>query len=389
MNSSVLRSSAVRVLIVDDSAFMRKVIGEMIKSDASLEVVGIARDGAEGVEKAKQLRPDLITLDIEMPRLNGIDALKQILKDAKANPPAVLMCSSLTVDGSTEALKAMQIGASDFIAKDPQVVGRHDAQFQNQLLSKLKAIGSHRKNLNTTSTTKLRPNESVASPKTVAPGVCTSFDDWTLPEDIEVIVVGSSTGGPPVLEKIFDGLPKSLPVPIIVAQHMPELFTRSLAKRIDANCACGAVLADHGTAMVEPKIYIAQGGMHLKPTMVAGKKLIARTVDSYADAIYKPSVDLLFSCAAEFFGSRVLAIQLTGMGEDGAVGAKKIRQAGGHVIAQDEQSCVVFGMPRAVIENGSADTVLCPNDLKQVLQRICTPTQSSGEPHSSTHRKSA
>ncbi len=361
----------------------------MIKSDASLEVVGIARDGAEGVEKAKQLKPDLITLDIEMPRLNGIDALKQILKDSKSNPPAVLMCSSLTVDGSTEALKAMQLGASDFIAKDPQVVGRHDEQFQNQLLSKLKAIGSHRRKLSSATESKQSTAQVESSSSANASGACTSFEDWTLPEGIKVIVIGSSTGGPPVLEKLFDKLPASLPVPIIVAQHMPELFTKSLAKRIDANCACGATLADHGTAMIDPKIYIAQGGKHLKPTMVAGKKLIARTVDTYANAIYKPSVDLLFSCAADFYGSGVLAIQLTGMGEDGAEGAKKIRQAGGHVIAQDEQSCVVFGMPRAVIENGSANTVMRPDDLKRVLESVCVSSQSGGESRPPQHRKSA
>jgi two-component system, chemotaxis family, protein-glutamate methylesterase/glutaminase len=380
----------VRVLVVDDSAFMRKVIGDMIKSDPALEVVGIARDGAEGVEKAKQLKPDLITLDIEMPRLNGIDALKQILKDAKTNPPAVLMCSSLTVDGSTEALKAMQLGASDFIAKDPQVVGRHDQQFQSHLLNKLKAIGSHRRKLlRNTSNTEHKTDSVSHHSSPLASDVCTSFDNWTLPEGIEIIVIGSSTGGPPVLEKLFHNLPATLPVPIIVAQHMPELFTRSLAKRIDSNCKCGAVLADHGTAMVDPMIYIAQGGKHIKPTLVAGKKLIARTMDTYAKAIYKPSVDLLFSCAAEFFGSGVLAIQLTGMGEDGALGAQKIREAGGHVIAQDEQSCVVFGMPRAVIENGSANTVLCPVDLKRVLNRVCDTTQSGGENHPPVHRKSA
>jgi two-component system chemotaxis response regulator CheB len=210
-----------------------------------------------------------------------------------------------------------------------------------------------------------------------------------MPEGIKIIVVGSSTGGPPVLEDLFEKLPASLPVPIIVAQHMPELFTRSLAQRIDAHSACGAALAEHGTAMVHPRIYIAQGGKHLKPTMVAGKKLIARTIDEYRKALYKPSVDLLFSSAAEFFGSGVLAIQLTGMGEDGAEGAQKIRQAGGHVIAQNERSCVVYGMPRAVIENGSANTVLCPDDIKKVLHCVCNTTQTGGQSDLPPNRKIA
>lgn len=380
----------MRVLVIDDSAFMRKVIGEMINADPALEVVGIARDGAEGVTKAEQLKPDLITLDIEMPRLNGIDALKQIMMICKENQPAVLMCSSLTVDGSTEALKALKLGASDFIAKDPQVVGRHDQQFNTQLLEKLRAIGTHRKSLRTSNS---HGRSSAASTNQDTEhsisGVCTKFEDWVMPEGIKVIVIGSSTGGPPVLEDLFDQLPSTLPVPVIVAQHMPELFTRSLANRIDAQSGCGAVLAEHGTAMIKPQIYIAQGGKHLKPTMVAGKKLIARTVDEYPNSIYKPSVDLLFSSAAEFYGSGVLAIQLTGMGEDGAEGARKIRQAGGHVIAQDQSSCVVYGMPRAVVENGSANSILCPADIKSVLHRVCNTTQTGDQSDSSLQRKIA
>ena len=369
----------MKVLIVDDSAFMRKVIKEMIQSDDTLEVVGTARDGVEAIEKAIELKPDLITMDIEMPRKNGIDALREILIKCKGEDPAILMCSSLTIDGSTEALKALKIGAADFIAKDPQVVGQHDPEFQRHLLAKLRAIGGHRRRLRSPVTKSGRKPMAIEHHTAKTPdGVCTSFEAWEMPSNIDAIVIGSSTGGPPVLEKIFSNLPATIPVPIIVAQHMPELFTRSLVQRLDNHCSCGASIAEHGTSMNSPRIYIAVGGKHLKPTLVAGKKLIARSIDEIDGALYKPSVDLLFSIAAELFGDRVLAIQLTGMGEDGAVGAKKIRDKGGHVIAQDEQSCVVYGMPRAVVENGAANTVLSPIDIQKVLQKVCEAAHSSG-----------
>jgi two-component system chemotaxis response regulator CheB len=302
--------------------------------------------------------------------------------------PAVLMCSSLTVDGSIEALKALKIGAVDFIAKDPQVVGKNDPDFQRQLLSKLRAIGGHRRRvqsgLSGTKSTPARLQISGASG-----GEVTAFEDWKAPDRVKVVVIGSSTGGPPILEKILSNLPNKLSVPILVAQHMPKLFTASFAERLNKHCSCGAMLAEHGTGLDEPKIYISEGGKHLKPTRVAGKKLIARTIDEIDGAIYKPSVDLLFSTAAELFGPGVLAIQLTGMGEDGAAGAKKVHDAGGRVLTQNAESCVVYGMPRAVVENGVADSIFTPEDLQKVLQQVCQPAQSGGDHRENSSRMSA
>lgn len=387
----------MRVLVVDDSAFMRKIIKEMIESDGALEVVGTARDGVEGVEKALELKPDLITLDIEMPRMNGIDALKQIKYKCTEHPPAVLMCSSLTTDGSMETLKALRLGASDFIGKDPQVIGTNDSEFRVQLINKLMAIGGQRRRMNSKRLVSADPalKKVTSSTDATAPAakkpshVCHSINDWIIPSKIDVIVVGSSTGGPPVLEEIFAGLPKSLPVPIIVAQHMPELFTKSLANRLNQHCPCGSVLAEHGTCLSSPSIYIAQGGNHIKPTRVTGKKIITRTIENVDGAVYKPSVDLLFSSAAELFGSGVLAIQLTGMGEDGAIGAQRIREAGGHVIAQEESSCVVYGMPRAVVDNGSANSILSPSDIHKALLRVCDTATSSDQSAPPNNRKVA
>lgn len=378
----------MRVLIVDDSAFMRKVIKEMLQSDDSIEVVGVARDGVEGVAKALELKPDVVTMDIEMPRQNGIDALREIMTRSKGNAPAILMCSSLTVEGSTEALKALRIGASDFIAKNPSTVGKHDPEFHSQLLTKIHAIGGHRRRVkgNRTTRTQTASGGSGTPAHESAESLCTSAADWVQPSEIDAVVIGSSTGGPPVLEQILSDLPASIPVPILIAQHIPELFTKSLTQRLDRQCACGAKLAEHGTGLSDPGIYIAIGGKHMKPTKVAGNKLIARTLDSYEDAHYKPSVDLLFSSAASIFGSKVLAIQLTGMGEDGANGALAIKKAGGKVIAQSEDSCVVYGMPRAVVENGAADALMSPADINTVLRKLMTPEFHEQSEHSENRK---
>ena len=351
----------MRVLVVDDSAFMRKIISEMVASDSDFEVIGTARDGNDAVEKAISLKPDLITLDIEMPNKDGLTALREINAKCRAFKPCVLMCSSLTVAGSQEALKAMRIGASDVIGKDPSTVGKKDAGFKKELLSKLHAIGGHREYIKSNPT----PVTTAKAGKTKA--VDGNEIDFSR---IKAVVVGSSTGGPPVLEEIFSKLSNSLSIPIIVAQHMPEQFTKSLAERLNQHCACSADLASHGAILSSPGIHIAQGGSHIKPTRIAGGKIVARLVDSVPGAIYRPSVDLLFETASEIFGESLLAIQLTGMGADGAKGAEAIKKAGGQIIAQSAASCVVYGMPKAVIDQGHADQILNPKEIRDLISKL-------------------
>jgi two-component system, chemotaxis family, protein-glutamate methylesterase/glutaminase len=377
----------VRVLIVDDSAFMRKMIKEMISSDPAFEVVGIARDGNDAIEQALKHKPDLITLDIEMPNKDGLSALREIKAKCHAFSPAVLMCSSLTVDGSHEALKAMRIGAADVIGKDPSVVGKNDVGFKEELLGKLHAIGEHQK---------LKQAPKPSRPK-VDNSIHSSADQLITGQEIdlsrvEAVVVGSSTGGPPVLEEIFSKLSANLRVPIIVAQHMPELFTKSLATRLDQHCSCRATLAKHGTILSNPGIYIAQGGKHIKPTRIAGGKIVTRLVDTIEGAIYRPSVDLLFSRGASLFGENLLAIQLTGMGTDGELGADAVHQAGGQIIAQSADSCVVYGMPKAVIDRRIADQVMDPKGIRDLLMLLSNAPniidETATSPNS-VHRRSA
>jgi len=376
----------VRVLVVDDSAFMRKIISEMISSDSAFEVIGTARDGNDAVAKALDLKPDLITLDIEMPNKDGLTALREINAKCRAFKPAILMCSSLTVAGSHEALKAMRIGASDVIGKDPTTVGQKDAGFKTELLEKLNAIGGHRKFIQSAPAPSASSSPTASASPQEQSGAEIDFSR------VQAVVVGSSTGGPPVLEEIFSKLTKSLRVPIVVAQHMPEQFTKSLASRLDQHCSCKASLASHGAILSENGIHIAQGGSHIKPTRIAGSKIVARLLDSVPGAIYRPSVDLLFESYAEIFGKNLLAIQLTGMGADGAKGAAKIKAAGGQIIAQSAASCVVYGMPKEVIEKNLADQILDPKQIRDLLVELNKESgisNSSGNTGNFEHRKSA
>ncbi len=352
----------MRVLVIDDSAFMRKIISEMIDQERGFEVIGTARDGEDGVQKAIELKPDLITLDIEMPKKDGLTALREIKARCHAFNPAVLMCSSLTVAGSQETLKALRIGAADFIAKDPAVVGQNDEGFRSELIAKLRALRGHRDAVRKSAT-------SGSAEQDTQLDQLRSTDELDL-KRVRAIVVGSSTGGPPVLEEIFSQVPANLRVPIIVAQHMPEIFTKSLAERLDQQCACKARLATNGTILTEPGIYIAQGGSHIRPTRIAGGKVVTRLVDVLENAIYRPSVDHLFSQAADIWGEGLLAIQLTGMGADGAEGAGRIRARGGQVIAQSPETCVVYGMPKAVVDAGHANALLAPKTIRDLIAQF-------------------
>lgn len=363
---------------------MRKIISEMIAREPGFEVVAIARDGEDGVNKAIEHRPDLITLDIEMPKKDGLQALREIRVKCRDFKPAVLMCSSLTVAGSHETLKALRLGAADFIAKDPAVVGSQDAGFQHDLIAKLRALSEHRDSFDDAK----EPEQS--GPKAHEPQP--RWQDLLEIDRVRAVVVGSSTGGPPALEDIFARVPADLRVPIIVAQHMPSVFTRSLAARLDQQCACRVQQAVNGTVISEPGISIAEGGFHTRPIRVAGGKVIARQTECLDGAIYRPSVNHLFEHAAEIWGEGLLAIELTGMGADGATGAQMIRARGGQVIAQSGETCVVFGMPKAVIDIGAADAILPPPTIGGVLAglRAESAQENNGKIHPNSRlRRSA
>lgn len=375
----------MRVLVIDDSAFMRKVISQMIDATPGLEVVGQARNGVEGVEMARKLTPDLVTLDIEMPELDGLGALRQIRIKCRDHAPAVLMCSSLTTEGSAEALKALRLGAADVIAKDPATVGKQDQSFRDELIGKLKAIGAERRRSRRTAVE--HADHRIKAPMPIS---SLNAEDLRL-DSVDAVVVGSSTGGPPVLEDIFSLIPADLRVPIFVAQHMPALFTKSLATRLAQHCACPVELVTGEKDIEVPGIYIAEGGRHLRLEPSRRGRVRALMSEEPTKAVFRPSVNVLFQSASECFGERVLAVQLTGMGDDGMKGAQVLKQRGGRVLAQHESTCVVYGMPRAVVEAGLADGCMTPQQIAALLRGLGARSVpgSGGRTEQETLRKSA
>ena len=339
----------MRVLVTDDSAFMRRAVTTMLNADKDIEIVGTAENGKQAVELAKQLKPDVITLDIEMPEMDGLTALRHIMRTA---PTQVLMLSSLTTEGSTASLQALKLGAADVLAKDQSKFSLNMSKLQTQLISTVKALAQSNPHRRTS-----KPNPPTAP--TVVPSFrSTQFD---------LICIGSSTGGPPVLETILASVSANTRQPIVVAQHMPEIFTRSMAERLDKMCHLNVVHVEDREEIKAGHIYLARGGMHLHIHKLQTGKLEARMGPEPADAVYRPSVDALFSSANKATAARTLAVVLTGIGSDGLIGAKELHESGATILAQNQESCVVYGMPKSVNEAGITTASLSPEDLKKVL----------------------
>jgi two-component system chemotaxis response regulator CheB len=359
----------VRVLIIDDSAFIRKALSQFIGADPAFEIVGVARNGQEGLEKAKLLRPDVITLDVEMPVMDGMATLARILAECRVHRPAVLMCSTKTVAGCSLTLEAMKLGAADFITKDIAATVLGAEEFQRELIAKLKAIGER---VVRRSAGEPPPPTGATSPS----GTAQNIPPHLGKRDLGLVVIGSSTGGPPVLETILSSLPGDYPLPVLVAQHMPLIFTQSMAERFASRCKVKVVHAADGEVARPGCVMIAPGGRHLRVHAARGARggvLRVEVSDEPASALYKPSVNELFASAALATGARTLGVVLTGMGDDGMLGAKEIHREGGVVLAQDAASCVVYGMPRAVTQAGVASASLSPLGLVQSLRSVASP----------------
>lgn len=343
----------MRVLITDDSVFMRSAIGRTLEAEPDFEIVGKARNGLEAVEMAKALHPDVVTMDIEMPEMDGLTALRRIMRES---PTQVLMCSTLTTEGSRQSLQALRLGAADVI---PKVLGdtpELKQKFLEDLVRRLRGLGE------------ANPHKPAESPHPATP----NDDPPVLRGDsYDLLCIGSSTGGPPVLETILSSLPAQQSTPVVIAQHMPRLFTESMAKRLDEICPLTVVHAEDGMAIEAGHVYIAPGGLHthIERASLAKRKLSIN--DQPKDAIYTPSVDALFGSAAKACGRRVVSVILTGIGEDGVKGAQLLNAAGAPILAQSKATCVVYGMPRAVAEAGFATAVLDP---AQIAESLCTLT---------------
>jgi len=347
----------MRVLVVDDSAVARRVLTAIIESDPAMRVVDFARNGAEAVEKAKRLKPDLIIMDVEMPVLDGLSALRRIQVECEEPRPAVVICSALTRDGSAEALEAMRLGAADIITKtaDRLAPGAPESK-RREVAAQLRAIIEGR----------AHQHRLAAAPVTPARANVGSLDLRV--ERFDLVAIASSTGGPPVLEQILTALPPDLPVPVVVAQHMPQMFTRSLSHRLDNVCRVSVVHADEAMPLVPGTVSIIRGGAHGFVTRTAGGRLgVTVKTEGCEGYVYKPSADLLFDSAAQAVGGRCLAVVLTGMGDDGSRGAAALAAKGSTILTQSEATCVVYGMPRAVVIAGHSAAAMSPAELAEVM----------------------
>jgi two-component system chemotaxis response regulator CheB len=340
----------VKTLIVDDSAYMRVVIKDMLESDQGIEVVGVAKDGLEAVEQVKSLTPDVVLLDIQMPRMDGLATLQRIMKD---KPTRVIMLSAMDKKDDLLPIKALEMGAVDFISKPSGPVSIDIINFSDRIIEIVKTAAGARIDA-------LKRARS-AAPKRI------SIIRKEKAKDLRSIVIAASTGGPRALETIFSSLPRDFPSPVFIVQHIPWEFSTSFAKRLDSANGPRVVLAVDNQRIERGTAYLAPGGKHLKLDWRGATSLMTRLDDSGPVNYVKPSADVLFRSAAECLGEHSLGIVLTGMGSDGTEGALAIHKAGGRVVAQDEQSSVVFGMPRSVIEAGAADCVL---PLEQIPEAI-------------------
>jgi two-component system chemotaxis response regulator CheB len=344
----------VRVLVVDDSAFMRKAITQMITSDPGVVVIDTARDGREAVDKTIELRPDLITLDIEMPRMNGLDALREIMDK---RPTPVVMVSSLTTDGARETLAAMELGALDFVPKNLAEMSVNILKIKQDLVEKIKILARKRV-MRRPAGHHSQPHAPEASAQRQAVVPRASFESYTRERRVGIVVIGTSTGGPMALQRIIPHLPANFPVGVVIAQHMPAAFTGAFAERLNGLSFVTVREAREGDVIKPGLVLVAPGGRHMKVRRKSGIDTCVTISDEPREALYKPSVTELMRTAAEIYPGRALGVMLTGMGDDGCAGARDIKKSGGKMFAQDEPSCVVYGMPRAVVEGGLADKVL-------------------------------
>jgi len=349
----------MRVLVIDDSSFMRRVLSRLIEKDPDLEVVGTAGNGRDGLAAIDEHHPDVVTLDVQMPGMGGIDMLRELSKRPRHARPAVLMCSSLTAEGAHVTLEAMEIGAADFITKDAVKAGGSDSGFTAELTSKIKSVGRAVRRRRPQAQTRAA---SVAPPAPVGPPRAAPEGPIREPA---ILLIGASTGGPPVVERVIKAMPEVFRFPVVIAQHMPAAFTKSLAERLNRLCPPEVQLATDGDRAEPGRVYIGEGGKHVQ-VRKAGAGFRLEVGNEPADHHYRPSVDALLGSAAAAGQSRTLAMVMTGMGADGAVGAEAIANAGGTVLTQSEESCVVYGMPRAVDERGASAGSLDPAGLADV-----------------------
>lgn len=354
----------VKVLVVDDSSFFRRQISNILNEHPQIEVIDTAEDGIDAVDKAAKLKPDVVTMDVEMPKLNGIDATLQIMKRA---PTRILMFSSLTMDGAKATLAALEAGAVDFLPKRFEDITRNKDEAKKILCERVITIakGAVAKPVaapaarpkpspvKKTAPVATRPVEHEQHKSAPAPVARRSRSGKTY----ELVAIGTSTGGPAALQEVLTCLPADFPLPILLVQHMPGTFTPAFAQRLNELCSIEVKEAEDSEYLKPGVAYLAPGGTQMEIKR-RGSEAIIKIGEGEMHPTYRPSVDITFKSVAEVFGGNTLAVVLTGMGADGRDGARVLKEKGATVWAQDEATSIVYGMPAAIKEAGLADRIL-------------------------------
>ncbi|AOE80545.1 chemotaxis response regulator protein-glutamate methylesterase [Pseudomonas lurida] len=376
---------AVKVLVVDDSGFFRRRVSEILSADPTIQVVGTATNGKEAIDQAIALKPDVITMDYEMPMMDGITAVRHIMQRC---PTPVLMFSSLTHEGARVTLDALDAGAVDFLPKNFEDISRNPEKVKQMLCEKVHSISrSNRRSLFSTPASSQAPAPAPAAapttsfgrpaPAPVARPVAPAPVRATAPaaahspapkrKAYKLVAIGTSTGGPVALQRVLTQLPANFPAPIVLIQHMPAAFTKAFAERLDKLCRISVKEAEDGDILRPGLALLAPGG---KQMMVDGRGAI-KILPGDERLNYKPCVDITFGSAAKSYGDKVLAVVLTGMGADGREGARLLKQGGSAIWAQDEASCVIYGMPMAIVKADLADAVYSLDDIGKHLVEAC------------------
>ncbi len=354
--------SSIRVLVVDDSALMRKLLAQMLESDPGMVVVGTALNGEFALRKIEELRPDVVTLDLEMPGLTGIEVLKQIMRKHKT---PVVVVSSHSTAGASITLKALALGAVDFVAKPGDIVQLPEVT--RELIAKIRVAAESKM------VQPLPESPATLRAKSHKPS------DFPQRPAAKLFAIGISTGGPYALEHVFSQLPAEFPGAIVVVQHMPEGFTSLFAKRLDDACAVQVKEAAPGDLLLAGRVLICPGNRHIRVKRLPFGDVVALNEDERVNG-HRPSADVLFRSVAKEFGRQGVALLMTGMGDDGAEGMGDVRDAGGMTLTQSEDSCVVYGMPKSAVERGYSLRTVGLKEIPQVLQWLAEPERK----HSAT-----
>ena len=370
---------AVKVLVVDDSGFFRRRVSEILSGDSTIQVVGTATNGKEAIDQALALKPDVITMDYEMPMMDGITAVRHIMQRC---PTPVLMFSSLTHEGARVTLDALDAGAVDYLPKNFEDISRNPEKVKQMLCEKVHTLS--RSNRRMTSYARPAPAPAAAPAPTPTPATsaagpapvrsaaapvrpAAAHSPVPKRKPYKLVAIGTSTGGPVALQRVLTQLPGNFPAPIVLIQHMPAAFTKAFAERLDKLCRISVKEAEDGDILRPGLALLAPGG---KQMMIDGRGTV-KILPGDERLNYKPCVDITFGSAAKSYGDKVLSVVLTGMGADGREGARLLKQAGSTVWAQDEASCVIYGMPMAIVKANLADAVYSLDDIGRHLVEAC------------------